>query len=79
MVFGLKKDHFYLKKGDNNIFVLCDAWLNCRIVDGSLTLICKTLGTQEHFQSILNCQKKAKPYKTVNTQNYFTAATITGF
>ena len=33
--------------------------------DATQALICKTLGTQEHYQLVLNCQKRVKPYKAV--------------
>ena len=56
--FRLKNEHFYLKTEDKNTLLSSDTWLNHRI-------ICKTLGTQVHYQSDFNCQKRVKPYKAV--------------
>ena len=41
-----------------------NAWLNDKIMDASQVLICKALGTQD-YQSVLNCQKRVKPYRAV--------------
>ena len=41
-----------------------NAWLNGKIMDASQILICKALGTQD-YQSVLNCQKRVKPYRVV--------------
>ena len=38
-------------------------------MDAAQPLICKILGTQEHYQSVLNCQKKVKPYKAVTQES----------
>ena len=34
-------------------------------------LLCKTLGTQEHYQSVLNCKERerVKPYKAVTQEH----------
>ena len=38
-------------------------------MDATQALICNTLGTQKHNQSVSNCQKRVKPYKAV-TEDY---------
>ena len=36
-------------------------------MDASQILICKALGTQD-YQSVLNCQKRVKPYRAVRSE-----------
>ena len=57
------------KTEDKNILLSSDAWLNDRMLDAAQARICKTLGTQEHYQSVLNCQKRVKPYKAVTQEH----------
>ena len=38
-------------------------------MDAAQALICRRLGTQEHYQSVFNCQKRLKPYKTVTQEH----------
>ena len=37
-------------------------------MDVAQALICKTLGMQVHYQSVLNCQKTVKCYKAVTQE-----------
>ena len=62
--FWLRNENFYLKVEDKNILLSSNAWLNDKIMDASQILICKALGTQDK-QSVLNCQKRVKPYRAV--------------
>ena len=62
--FWLRNENFYLKVEDKNILLSSNAWLNDKIMDASQILICKALGTQD-YQSVLNCQKRVKPYRAV--------------
>ena len=63
--FLVKNEHFYLKAEDKNFLLPNNARFNDRIMDATQALICKTLGIQEHYQSVLHWQKRVKPYKTV--------------
>ena len=65
----VKNEHFYLKTEDKNILLSTDARLNDRIMDVAQALLCKTPGTQEHYQLVLNCQKRVKPYKAVTQKH----------
>ena len=38
-------------------------------MDAAQTLLCKTLGTQEHYQPVFNCQKRVKRYKAVTQEH----------
>ena len=38
-------------------------------MDAAHALICKTLGIQQHYQSVLHCQKRVKPYKVVTEEH----------
>ena len=62
--FWLRNENFYLKVEDKNILFSSNAWRNDKIMDASQFLICKALGTQD-YQSVLNCQKRVKPYRAV--------------
>ena len=62
--FWLRNKNFCLKVEDKNILLCSNAWLNDKIMDASQILICKALGTQD-YQSVLNCQKRVKPYRAV--------------
>ena len=44
--------------------------LNDNIMDAAQALICKALGAEIHYQSVLNCQKQVKfPYKPVENEH----------
>ena len=66
--FWFKNEHFYLETEDKNILLSSDTWLNDRIMDAAQALSFKTLGTQEHYKSVFNCQKRVKPYKAVTQE-----------
>ena len=65
--FWLRNENFYLKVEDKNILLSSNVWLNDKIMDASQILICKALGTQD-YQSVLNCQKRVKPYRAVTVE-----------
>ena len=47
-----------LKKEDQHLLLSKDAWLNDRIMDAAQKLICKEIGTDESYQSVLISEKK---------------------
>ena len=49
---------YILKKEDQHLLLSKDAWLNDRIMDAAQKLICKEIGTDESYQSVLNSEKK---------------------
>ena len=54
----LLNEMYILKKEDQHLLLSKDAWLNDRIMDAAQKLICKEIGTDESYQSILNSEKK---------------------
>ena len=62
----MRKDLYFLKNEDANILKSQTAWLNDRIMDAVLKLICKTPGEEDNYQSVLNTQiNEAIPYNPV--------------
>ena len=57
--FWVCNDLYFLKNEDANILKSQTAWLNDRIMDAAQKLICKTLGEEDNYQSVLNTQKNA--------------------
>ena len=57
--FWVRNDLYFLKSEDANILKSHTAWLNDRIMDALQKLICKTLGEEGSYQSVLNTQKNA--------------------
>ena len=57
--FWVRNDLYFLKNEDANILKSKTAGLNDRIMDAAQKLICKTLGEEDNYQSVLNTQKKA--------------------
>ena len=57
--FWVRNDLYFLKNEDANILKSQTAWLNDRIMDAAQKLICKTLGEEDNYQSVLNTQKNA--------------------
>ena len=62
----VRHELYFLKNEDANILKSQTAWLNDRIMDAAQKLICKTLGEEDNYQSVLNTQKnEAIPYNPV--------------
>ena len=57
--FWVRNDLYFLKDEDANILKSQTTWLNDRIMDPAQKLICKTLGEEDNYQSVLNTQKNA--------------------
>jgi len=55
--FWIRNDSYFLKKEDEEILNSEIAWLNDRITGAAQKLICKTLGEEGNYQSVLNIQK----------------------
>ena len=53
----LRNEMYILKKEDQHLLLSKDAWLNDRIMDAAQKLICKEIGTDESYQSVLNSEK----------------------
>ena len=54
----LKNELYETTEADREILESKDGWLNDNLMDAGQQLICKTLGSLETYQSVLNCQKK---------------------
>ena len=52
-----RNEMYILKKEDQHLLLSKDAWLNDRIMDAAQKLICKEIGTDEPYQSVLNSEK----------------------
>ena len=66
----LRNKMYILKKGDQHLLLSKDAWLNDRIMDAAEKLICKEIGTDESYQSVLNSEKKPiDPFHTVSQEH----------
>ena len=64
--FWVRNNLYFLKNEDANILKSQTAWLNDHIMDAAQKLICKTLGEEDNYQSVLNTQKnEAIPYNPV--------------
>ena len=64
--FWVRNDLYFLKNEDASILKFQTAWLNDHIMDAAQKLICKTLGVEDNYQSVLNTQKnEAIPYNPV--------------
>ena len=53
----LRNEMYILKKEDQHLLLSKDAWLNDRIMSAAQKLICKEIGTDEPYQSVLNSEK----------------------
>ena len=59
------------KKEDQHLLLSKDAWLNDRIMDAAQELICKEIGTDESYQSVLNSEKKTiDPFHPVSQEHF---------
>ena len=66
----LRNEMYILKKEDQHLLLSKDAWLNDRIMDAAQKLICKEIGTDESYQSVLNSEKKTiDPFHTPSQEN----------
>ena len=64
--FWIRNEQYFLKTADQKILQSRDTWLNDRIMDAAQKLICKTLGEEDNYQSVLNTQKNtAIPFQPV--------------
>ena len=65
--FWMKYDLYNFKIEDKRILQSTDGWLNDRIMDAAQKLICKTLGIENTYQSVLNCKMRDNvPYQPVS-------------
>ena len=58
----LKNDLYDLTDAHREILESKDGWLNDNLMDAGQQLICKTLGSLETYQLVLNYQKKESTY-----------------
>ena len=66
----LRNEMYILKKEDQHLLLSKDAWLNDRIMDAAQKLICKEIGTDESYQSVLNSEKKTiDPFHPVSQEH----------
>ena len=66
----LGNEMYILKKEDQDLLLSKDAWLNDRIMDAAQILICKEIGTDESYQSVLNSEKKTiDPFHPVSQEH----------
>ena len=65
-VTWINNELYELKESDKEILEGSDCWLNNNLIDAGQKLICKTLGSLETYQSVLNCQKKRQTYFPVS-------------
>ena len=66
----LRNEMYILKEEDQHLLLSKDAWLNDRIMDATEKLICKEIGTDESYQSVLNSEKKTiDPFHTVSQEH----------
>ena len=64
--YWIRNNQYFLKEEDHQIILSKNAWLNDRIMDADQKLICKTLGEEDTYLSVLNNQKKtAIPFQPV--------------
>ena len=54
----LRNEMYILKKEDQHLLLSKYAWLNDRILDAAQKLICKEIGTDQSYHSVLNSEKK---------------------
>ena len=66
-----KKDNLYhLHFGDKEVLRSPTALLNDRIMDAAQKLVCKKLGADDDYQSVLNVQKRrGAPYRAVKDEH----------
>ena len=68
-VFWLSNELYNLKNDDDIILRSETKWMNDRIMDAAQKLICKALGDEEGYQSVLNAQHKGnQPFHPVNQE-----------
>ena len=66
----LRNEIYILKKEDQHLLLSKDAWLNDRIMNAAQKLICKEIGTDESYQSVLNSEKKSiDPFHPVSQEH----------
>lgn len=58
----IKNNTYHLKFSDSDITLSVTGWFNDSLMDAAQTLICKSLGCLESWQSILNWQKSDAPF-----------------
>ena len=79
----LRNEMYILKKEDQHLLLSKDAWLNDRIMDAAQELICKEIGTDESYQSVLNSERKTidpfHPVTQEHVQLSFMMELIIGF
>ena len=68
--YWLKNDLYHLNRECNDILLSEASWLNDSIMDAAQILLCKALGTEKTYQSVLNWQKKCGvPFTAVNDRH----------
>jgi len=66
----LQNEMYILKKEDQQLLLTKDAWLNDRIMDAAQKLICKEIGTDGTYQSVLNSEKQTvDPFHPVSQEH----------
>ena len=81
-LYWLKNDLYHLHFDDEEILRYTTAWLNGQIMDAAQKLICKELGADDDYKSVLNVRKRRDtPYCAVKMGicNYFMMVLYTGF
>ena len=67
----LRNEMYILKKEDQHLLLSKDVWLNDCIMDAAQKLICKEIGTDESYQSVLNSEKKTiDPFHPVSQEHF---------
>ena len=62
---------YILKKENQHLLLPRDAWLNGPIMDAAQKLICKKIGTDESYRSVLNSEKKTiDPFHPVSQDHF---------
>ena len=65
-LYWLKNDLYHLHFEDEEILRYSTAWLNDHIMDAAQNLICKELGADDDYKSLLNVRKcRGAPYCVV--------------
>ena len=66
----LRNEMYILKKEDQHLLLSKNSWPNDRIIDAAQKLICKQIGTDESYQSVLNSENKTiDPFHPVSQEH----------
>ena len=79
-LYWLKNDLCPLHFQDEEMLWSPTAWLNNRIMDATQKVICKKLGADDDYQSVLNVKnRRGTAYRKINISNYFMMVLDTGY